>query len=315
MAGGGIPVGVDPSGTTMTWRVIPTVGWSTVPMSPVSPDSFVSALPPVASGQTIEYRFHAQSSVGGVQGDLPPIAQPPFSTHTGPDLSPPHVTHWPQPTQALERLPQLLLARVRDNLGPAGIDDVWCEYSVDGGPLHILPASSAGGDSFVVALGAGVPRGSAIAYRFAARDLAAAHNVGYSNPNFDTLRVQFDVLDNFWGGPTWTHGNVRFNRRDEWHPVVDVAFPAGSGAWHCGLDSLPYGPYQDAALMSPPVSGITSGCALTFVHRFDLEEAIPGAAVDGARVEVSVGNNGRGRGGTRLRVHARDARGRSRFSQ
>src|SRR5262249_5734950 len=133
-------------------------------------------------------------------------------------------------------------------------------------------------------------RGSTIAYRIAARDRAVAANVGYSNAGFDTLRVGFDVLDGFWGGAPWIHGNVRFNRRDEWHPVADSAFPAGSGAWHCGIDSVPSGPYQDAALNSPLVTGITPGCVLTFMHRFDLEDAPPTAAFDGARVEIQVGN-------------------------
>jgi hypothetical protein len=148
----------------------------------------------------------------------------------------------------------------------------------------------------VVAVGSGASRGSAIAYRFAARDKAAAANVGYSNASFDTLRVGYDSVDDFWGPSPWTHASVLASHRDDWHAVERDAFPSGSGAWHCGLDGLPYDPYLDAVLTGPLVSGITAGCSLTFEHRFDLEEdlSIPGAGLanDGARVEIQVGSTG-----------------------
>jgi hypothetical protein len=286
----GIPIGVDPSGTTLQWRVQPSPTWNVVPMSALGGDAFTASLPPTASGEVIEYRFHAKADAPGVEADLPAAGHAPFSYRTGPDVTPPVVTHWSLPTQALERMPQPLLARVHDNSGPGGLDQVWAEVSVDGGPIQTVAATSAGGDSFVVAVGAGVPRGSAIAYRIAARDKAAAANVGYSNAGFDTLRVGYDQLDGFWGPSPWTHAIVRFNRRDEWHAVDRDAFPAGSGAWHCGLEGIPYGPYQDGALWSPAVAGITSGCYLSFIHRFDFENGPGAAAFDGARVEIQVGN-------------------------
>jgi hypothetical protein len=99
--------------------------------------------------------------------------------------------------------------------------------------------------------------------------------------------VSHDWVDGFWNPAPWVHGNVRYNRRDEWHRVETPAAPAGSGAWHCGLEGLPYGPYQDAALSSPPVYAIEPGCVLTFMHRYDLEDAPGGMAYDGARVEVA----------------------------
>jgi hypothetical protein len=285
----GIPIGVDPAGTTLSWRIAPSPAWNVTPMSPAGGDAFSASLPVTASGQTLEYRFHARSDLGGVEADLPEVGHAPFAYRTGPDLTPPVVTHWSQPTQALERMPQPLLARVHDNLGPGGLDAVWAEVSVDGGPLQTLPATSAGGDSFVVSIGAGAPRGSSIAYRIAARDKAAAANVGYSNAGFDTLRVGFDQIDGFWGPSPWTHAIVRFNRRDEWHLVERDAFPAGSGAWHCGLEGgVPYGPYQDGALWGPNVAGITAGCYLSFMHRFDFESGSGAAAFDGARVEIQV---------------------------
>jgi hypothetical protein len=283
---------VDPAGTTLSWRLFPATEWNSVPMSPAGADSFTASLPATVSGQTLEYRFHAQADAPGVEADLPVPSSPPFSYRTGPDLEPPQVTHWSVPTQALERMPQVLLARVRDNLGPAGLDAVWCEVSVNGGPVQNVAATHAGGDSFVVSVGTGVARGGTIAYRFAARDEAVAANVGYSNPSFDTLRVGWDHVDGFWGPQPWTHANVLFNRRDEWHLVELPAFPSGSGAWHCGLDSLPSGPYQDAALYSGLVPGITPGCWLSFAHRFDFEEYTPTLAFDGGRVEIQVGAAG-----------------------
>src|SRR5262249_27360359 len=184
-------------------------------------------------------------------------------------------------------MPQPLLARVTDNLG---VDSVWCEFSRDGGPQQSVPAARTGADSFVVSLGAGAVRGSSIAYRFAARDRSVAGNIGYSNPAFDTLRVDHDIVDAFWNPSPWTHAIFHFNRRDEWHPVETGAFPSGSGAWHCGLEGLPYGPYQDAALTSPPVANITPGTYVTFAHHYDLEDGGGTRAFDGAMVEVEVGN-------------------------
>jgi hypothetical protein len=286
----GIPTHVDPTGTTLQWRMVPDTAWTTVTMYPAGGDSFPSSLPATSSGQTLQYRFHARGDQPGVEADLPPLTQPPFAYRTGPDLTPPVVTYWPVATQALERMPQPLLARVRDNLGPTGLDAVWCEISLDGGAIQTVPAVSAGGDSFTVSVGSGAVRGSVIAYRFGARDKAAAANVGYSNAAFDTMRVGYDSVDDFWGASPWTHANVLAAHRDEWHAVDQDAFPAGSGAWHCGNDGgLPYGPYQDAVLTGPSVTGITAGCFLTFEHRFDLEEGSPTGANDGARVEIQVG--------------------------
>ncbi len=280
----GIPISVNPSAVTLRWRTDPFASWSVVPMTPVTPDSFTALLPAAPLSTTIQYAFDAESVPAGVVDSLPGHG-PPFSTRVGLDDTAPVVTHWAQYAQAAARLPQPLLARVTDNLG---LQVVWCEYEVDGGPTHFVVATSAGGDSFVVSLGAGVPQGSKIAYRFVGRDASAGLNLGYSNELFDTLRVGSDHVDGFWNPSPWTHGNVRFNRRDEWHLVERAAAPAGSGAWHCGRDSIPYGPYQDAALTSGLVYGIAPGCTLTFAHRYDLEEGSATAAYDGARVEVQV---------------------------
>jgi len=283
----GIPIAVDPSGVSVKWRIDPGASWTSVPMTPAGPDSFTAVLPGQPSGTTLEYAFHAESASEGIHADLPDLAQSlPFSYRTGPDTQPPLVTHWAQYAQSNERLPQTLLARATDRLG---LQSVWCETSLNGGPVTVVPVTAAGHDSFTVALGAGLPRGAKLAYRFVARDASAAQNLGYSNVAFDTMRVGHDHVDGVWNPGPWTHSNVRFNRRDEWHVVASplAGAPAGSGAWHCGLDSLPYGPYQDAALMSGLVFGIAPGCSLTFAHRYDLEQLDSTLAFDAMRIEVS----------------------------
>jgi hypothetical protein len=282
----GIPIAVRPDGVRLFWRADPGALWSTLPMAPVAADSFVAVLPGQPDGTTLQYWFRAESDSAGLRTDMPELPRSlPFAFHVGPDTTPPRIEHVPVYEQSSDRLPQALLARVTDNLG---VDSVWCEFSLPGGPRQSLPATPVGRDSFAVSLGAGAPIGSWIAYRFAARDRSVAGNIGYSNPAFDTLRVGHDAVDDFWNPGPWLHANVRFNRRDEWHLVENPASPAGTTAWHCGNDSLPYGPYQDAALTSTLVYGIVPGCTLSFMHRYDLESMSPGQAADGARVEIGV---------------------------
>jgi hypothetical protein len=281
----GIPITVRPDGVQLFWRTDAGAPWSALPMAPVSADSFTTVLPGYPEGTTLQYWFRALSDSAGLFTDLPELSRSlPFAFHTGPDTTPPRIVHVPVLGQSSDRLPQPLLARVTDNLG---VDSVWCEYSLAGGPQQSLAATPVGRDSFQVSLGGGAPRGSWIAYRFAARDRAVAGNIGYSNPAFDTLRVGHDIVDDFWNPSPWFHANVRFNRRDEWHLVENPSSPAGTTAWHCGNDSLPYGPYQDAALTSGLVYDIVPGCILTFMHRYDLEATSATDASDGARVEIA----------------------------
>ena len=284
----GIPVHVRPDGVSLWWRTDPTMLWSRLDMSPTAPDSFAVTLPAQPVGTRLDYWFRAESDSSGIRTDMPELPRSaPFGFTTGPDTTPPRLVHWAVHEQSADRLAQPLLAGITDNLG---LDSVWCEVAVGPNPPVRIPAVPAGRDSFVVTIGAGAPRGTRIAYRFVARDASAAGNVTYSNPTFDTLRVGFDTVDGFWNPSPWQHGNVRYNRRDEWHLVTNTAWPSGSGAWHCGLDSLPYGPYQDAALTSALVYGITPGSTLSFRHRYDLEDGGGGVAFDGARVELQVFN-------------------------
>jgi hypothetical protein len=164
------------------------------------------------------------------------------------------------------------------------VDSVWVEYRIGAGPLQTAGAARAGADSFTVAIGAGAARGARSAYRFVARDAAAAGNLGFSNPGFDTLVVDHDWLDGFENPTPWFHQAYQFSYRDAWALEDSLSSPAGGAAWHCGGDG-PYPPHLDATLVSTPIYGIAAGTTLTFDHRWSLEGSGTNA-YDGARVEV-----------------------------
>ncbi|MFM7232409.1 MAG: hypothetical protein ACKO3S_10520 [bacterium] len=284
----GIPVRLRANGAMFWWRTSALDSWTQSPMVAVGPDSFAVTAPAQPLGTRVEYFFRAEADVPGVASELPDRAHSrPFAWWTRPDATPPVVEHHALRTQAVTRLPQTLLARVRDD---SGLDSVWCEVAVNGAPATVIAATAAGRDSFTVSLGAGLEPGTRIAYRFGARDRSNARHLAWSNPGFDTLVVGRAAADDFWNPAPWTHGPVRFNRRDEWRAVADAGAPAGSGAWHCGRDTVPYGPYQDAALASPLLYDVGPGTVLAFRHRFDLEAANAFMAWDGARVEVQPWN-------------------------
>lgn len=285
---GGVPVRLRTNGAMFWWRTSALDSWTLSPMVAAGPDSFTVTVPARPLGTHVEYFFRAEADVPGVATELPDRSHSrPFAWWTRPDVTPPTIEHHALHSQAVTRLPQTLLARVRDD---SGLDSVWCEVAVNGAPATVVTATPAGRDSFTVSLGAGLAPGARIAYRFGARDRSAARHLAWSNPGFDTLVVGRAARDDFWNPAPWTHGAVRFNRRDEWREVADAGAPAGSGAWHCGRDTVPYGPYQDAALTSPLIYDVGPGTALTFRHRFDLEAANAFMAWDGARVEVQPWN-------------------------
>ncbi|MCE9626901.1 MAG: hypothetical protein K8R56_03165, partial [Candidatus Eisenbacteria bacterium] len=168
----GIPVHVRPDGVSFWYRTDPEQLWSPLRMLPVTADSFAVTLPGQPIGTRLDYWFRAESDSAGLRTDMPVLPRSrAFGYTTGPDTIPPRIEHWAVHEQSADRMPQPLMARVTDNLG---LDSVWCEYTLNEGPLTRLDAVSAGGDSFVVTLGAGAPRGTRIAYRFGARDAAAA---------------------------------------------------------------------------------------------------------------------------------------------
>lgn len=284
---GGIPIALDPGAVRLHWRANGGP-WSEAPMAAAGPDSFVAELPGPGPPGTVEYWIEAASDSAGIVAWNPPAgpaAPHPFAL--GPDLVPPVIVHVPPGTQAAARLPQTLLARVTDNLG---VDSVWVEWSVAGGPAGAAAVAPAGRDSFAVALGAGLAPGARLAYRFVARDASAARNAAGADAGFDTLAVGRDWLHGFENGAEgWVHAPFWYSYRDAWHLSSGWAAEPGGTSWKCGSsDATPYPPHLDAALVSPVIAELEPGTVLRFEHRYDLEEAGGGYAWDGARVEVSV---------------------------
>jgi len=280
--GGALPLGAAPIAAVLHWRQGSGGPFAELPMAPAGPDSFAAELP--ATGGALEYWLSAAHPA------LPPAQLPvggpaePFAYVTGPDTEPPAVAHVPVPVQADTRMPQVMLARVTDNLG---VDSVWCEASVDGGVLLALPVTPAGHDSFTVALGAGVFDGHHVAYRFVARDAALAANLGYSNAAFDTLRVGRDIIDDFENPSGYLHLPAIWSYRDPWDTDAFRSSPAGGTSWHFGAaGGLPYPPHSDAVLYTPWAYGIEAGASLRFDEWHDFEQANGGEAWDGFRIEV-----------------------------
>lgn len=267
----GLPVAVDPGSVTLHHRGPGGGPFQPHPMTPVAPDSFEVSIP-VAPGEH-EYFLTAQTQPPGTGASSPPGA--PLALHAfvaGPDLAPPVVTHVPVPRQASFRMPQTLLARVRDN---ASLGSAWAEVSVNGGPLQVVPAIAAGTDSFSVALGAGLPVGAKVAYRFVARDGSAALNIGASNAGFDTLEVARDAHAAFENGAEgFTHGPLIWSYRDAWRLAPDPFHPERGTTWFSGgpEPGVPYAPKLDGGLLVPWLYGVPAAARLVFDHRYDLEE-------------------------------------------
>jgi hypothetical protein len=289
MTGGGLPVAIDPASVRVSWRAQGAPAWAEVALGPDGGDLFSGVLPAPGAPGAYEYVIHAASDSAGLEAADPPAG--PAAPHVfvvGPDGTPPWLVHAAVTTSAPAQLPRTLLARAGDNLG---VDSVWAEWSVDGGPIQSAPAVAAGGDSFLVALGAGLAEGQSLAYLFGARDASAAGNIGPPDPAWRTLLVGPHWVEDFENGPAgWTHASLTPTYRDAWRTSRRWASPAGGTGWACGLESgLVYPARLDAALESPEIPAILPGTFLRFDHRYDLEERDATRAWDGARVEGQVG--------------------------
>lgn len=281
------------SGATVTrvelsWRAGTSGPFTLIPLAAAGADSFAGAAPAISSGDA-QYFLQAFADSAGTTALLPSAGSGgPFTYRIGPDLTPPRLRHSAVAAQSSNRLPQSLLARVDD---ASGVDSVWCEYRIGAGTLQTLGATRAAGDSFTVALGGGAALGTRIAYRFVARDRAAAANLAYSAIGFDTLRVVRAWIDDFENPTAFFHDRVLYSWRDPWHVEAGASSPSGEFAWHCGSrDGTPYGAHDDAALYSPLIASVGPGVTLSFDHRYDLEALDAANAFDGARVEISMNN-------------------------
>ena len=289
---GARPHQVDAASVLLHWQADGLGAEQSVTMVPVAPDSFQALLPPVPGATHMDYRITAASDSAAVPGWPQPLgASPLFSYAIGPDGTPPTVRHTPVPAQGRTRLPQALLARATDG---TGIDSVWAEVRVNGGPTLTAPGTRAGRDSFVVSLGGGQPEGTRLAYRIVARDRAQAAHLGYSDAGWDTLRVIDDWIEDFENPSPWFTYNVLYSWRTLWHVAKRDSADLSAGdefAWHSGLEGgAPYPPHVDGALYSPLVPTLPPGSRLRFLHRYDLEARDATRAWDGARVEISVDN-------------------------
>ncbi len=282
----GIPIALDPSSVRAWWRLAGAGAYTSVPLANVAADSFAGALPGMPDGTQIEYYLSASSDSSGIDATLPAAgAAAPFTYFTGPDTIPPAVIHVPLPVAPDDQLPKTVLARVRDNLG---VDSVWVEFAVNGGPPDSMATTPAGQDSFAAALGAGVPVGGRVAYRFVARDRALAHNLTYSNSAFDTFTVGRDWQEEFEnGGAGWSSYIKTDSFRNPWHLAQDQSFPAGGTCWKAGAcDTGLYAPHLDAVLAARGIYPVVPGTLVRFEHRYDLEQADATRAFDGVRIEL-----------------------------
>ena len=279
--GGNLGLTIVPSSVHVRLRPVGGGSFGMLMMNPVAPDSFVAIVPPFPGD--FEYYLEAASDSVGIAATDPALGPAaPILVHVGPDLSPPLVLHTPVPLQAAFRLPQKLLARVTDNLG---VDSVWAEYSVDGGPIASTPTLRAGPDSFTVSLGGGLASGQRLAYRLVARDAASAHNLGLSNPAFDTLHVERDAWEDFENGEGLLHSSAIYSYRDAWHAAVEPLAPERGVGMLCGNDDGPYAPHLDAALYTPYLYAVPPGALLRFDHRYELEDYDATRGWDGGMLE------------------------------
>lgn len=283
----GIPLAVDPASVQLLWRPTSLGPFNVVPMTPAGPDSFAASLP--GAPGDFEYYLKASSDSAGIDATDPPAgASAPHAFRLGPDLTPPAVVHLPVRQQAPFRMPQTLLARATDGVG---VDSVWFEYHVNGGPLQTLPTAPAGRDSFTVGIG-GFPLGTRVVYRFVARDQATAGNLGFSRANFDTMEIVDTGVEDFENGEGgFLHLPWTWSYRDPWHSAIDPTAPERGTGMFAGENTGTYGPHLDAVLVSPFFSGLPPGTFLRFDHRYDIEQESAAFAWDAIFVEAQ-NNNG-----------------------
>lgn len=283
IAQAGIPLAVDPASVRLHWRA--GGGWNEVPMSAAGADSFHASIPGPGAPATVEYFIAAASDSAGIGATHPAAgAAAPHSCEAGPDGEAPRVLHVPVREQGWDRMPQNLLARVTDN---TGVDSVWIEFRRNGGALQSAATTVAGRDSFQVALGS-LGEGQWMAYRFVARDVAAAANVAWSNPAWDTMRVGEDWRLDLENGPEgMTTDGVGTLRRRLWHLSTQWSSPAGGTSWKFGAtDSVPYAPFAGGYLYVPFVARVEPGTLLRFDHRYGFEESSADRAWDGGFLEA-----------------------------
>jgi hypothetical protein len=288
---GSIPIGVDASSVTLHYG-INGGGLTPLIMSEMGAGVFEASIPAQAAGTDVRYAVFAASDSSGIESWWP--GDDSDSTHlffVGEDLLPPDVDHL---TGSAERKhgknPNLFHALATDNLG---VDRVVATYRWNGGPPDSVTMNRIGvSDTFYVDLMPAALIGDELQLELAAVDSSAAAHRALSpgcaamgSCTFVWGVDWFEPLDLTDGG--FVPSPVTLDWRDSWH-WSDQDDVTGRGAWKCGdPGGLHYIPGLDAGLVTCPVP-VTQNAELRFRHRYDLEEAAPGQAWDGAVVEMSV---------------------------
>jgi hypothetical protein len=286
---GSIPLAVDPSSVVVVFGGSGgPLPW--LPMAETSPGVFQTAIGPLASGTTVQYRISAASDSAGIGAAWP--APDSFATfRVGPDLEPPQVALLPRPqTVKLGLPPYRFDALATDNLGVAR---VFAAYTLNGVGRDTVEMARAGdSDTFYVGLLPLAQPGDHVDLDVHAVDAsAAAHEtVAPGCPaggcGFDWGTDWYEPLDLSDGG--FAPLVLTPGYRESWH-WIRGAGEGGGGAWKCGDPGpLHYVAGMDAGLMTPDIP-VLGQSELRLRHRYEFETAAPGFAFDGARVEMSVG--------------------------
>ena len=259
------------------------------------PGVYEAEIPGQALASDVRYRIHVETGVGA-EGWWPDTAsthafdvavdvEPPVVTVTSPlDLVAPGYASGPLWKEGL--LPHRLHAVAEDNLG---IAELWVRYGAPAPYDSALCTRVGESDSFYVDLppgGAGI-----VDYTLRAVDASLAGNQAVAA---ECASVCSGVVDAVWQEPldawdgVFLPAPVTGGARDQWH-WTEAGDPPGRAAWKCGdTGALNYLSALDAGLTTPPIP-LAAESVLRFRHRYDTEEASPGVAYDGGRVEISVG--------------------------
>lgn len=287
---GSLPLNVNPSGVQLSYGVNGG-GLTTLPMTQGPAGTFTAAIPPVPSGSAVRYFVRALSDSTGIEGYWPVGAPAVLDTfRVGPDLTPPTVAFLAPPSEIKHGLlPYRFRAKAFDNLGLAR---VFATFSVNDGPRDTLDMTRQGAsDTFYVDVDPGAAPGDRLAIDAHAVDAAAVPHAATSAQcpapgcGFEWGYDWLEPLDLSDGG--LTSSAITAGLLDSWIWTAQ-SDATGRASWKCGDPGvLHYLAEIDAGLVTPPLL-LTGNADLRFRHRYDLEQAAPGLAYDGAVVEMSV---------------------------
>jgi len=287
---GSLPLAVNPSGVQLSYGVNGG-SLTTLPMTQGPPGRFTATIPPLPSASSVRYFVHALSDSTGIEGWWPAGAPAVLDTFAvGPDLTPPSVSFLSPPAEIKQGLlPYRFRARASDNLGLAR---VFATLSVNSGVRDTLDMTRQGSsDTFYVDVFPGALPGDRLSIDAHAVDASLAQHASasaecpYPGCGFEWGYDWIEPLDLSDGG--LTSAAVTAGTLDAWGWTTQ-ADATGRASWKCGDPGvLHYLAGVDAGLVTPPLF-LTGNADLHFRHRYDLEQAGPGVAYDGAVVEMSV---------------------------